>query len=219
MSVELIGGVDVAGVSKDMNCVNPTVYPIDQQDCPPELRFYSDRLPGWSVPEASIEGRAVETSPCYVRPADKTCYNKFAGCMSLCKAFDEGWIGYYIDNVQGDPNVVNPYVTPLSSGPKLRWSRQFTHGNETKCGVGACRDYLAYGAYRQGAYAEGGHTMKDLVCCSGTFSCSPYQPNNGPGCSFASACPTLGAGDPGSKFHATMKGKDLSYPQEDQELR
>jgi hypothetical protein len=29
--------------------------------------------------------------------------------------------------------------------------------------------------------------MKDLVCCAGTFFCSPFQPNNSPGCSYT-AC-------------------------------
>lgn len=64
-----------------------------------------------------------------------------------------------------------------------------------------------------------GHTMKDLVCCAGTFFCSPFQPNNSPGCSYTAACPTLGAGDPDSRFHARMFGKDLAYPQVDQQVR
>lgn len=34
-----------------------------------------------------------------------------------------------------------------------------------------------------------------------------------------SACPTLGAGDPQSRFHARMYGKDLAYPQVDQQVR
>lgn len=61
--------------------------------------------------------------------------------------------------------------------------------------------------------------MKDLVCCAGTFFCSPFQPNNSPGCSYTAACPTLGAGDPDSRFHARMYGKDLTYPQVDQQVR
>ncbi|EWM21297.1 hypothetical protein Naga_100997g1 [Nannochloropsis gaditana] len=63
--------------------------------------------------------------------------------------------------------------------------------------------------------------MSDLVCCAGTFSWSPYQPNNGPGGSYAMACPTLGAGDPKSPFHAERGGRepDVDYPQKDQQVR
>jgi hypothetical protein len=57
----------------------------------------------------------------------------------------------------------------------------------------------AWGAYRQDAYAGAGRTMKSLVCCDGGMVCSPYQPNDSPGCSYHTACPTLGAGDPESK--------------------
>jgi len=35
----------------------------------------------------------------------------------------------------------------------------------------------------------------------------------------SSACPTLGAGDPASRFHSRMYGKDISYPQVDQQVR
>ena len=74
---------------------------------------------------------------------------------------------------------------------------------------------LAYGGYRRDVYATQGHKMTDLVCCAGTFSWSPYQPNNSPAGSYAMACPTLGAGDPASPFHSSKggKGADLEYPQ------
>jgi hypothetical protein len=74
---------------------------------------------------------------------------------------------------------------------------------------------LAFGGYRRDVYARQGHKMSDLVCCAGTFSWSPYQPNNGLGGSYAMACPTLGAGDPKSPFHAARGGRqpDLDYPQ------
>lgn len=82
-----------------------------------------------------------------------------------------------------------------------------------------CRYSPAWGAYRKDAYSKSSQTMKNLVCCDGQFACSPYQPNQGAGCSYQSACPTLGAGDPDSKFHRSMAGKDLAYPQENQDIR
>ena len=74
---------------------------------------------------------------------------------------------------------------------------------------------LAYGGYRRDVYATQGHKMTDLVCCAGSFSWSPYQPNNSPAGSYAMACPTLGAGDPASPYHSSKGGKaaDLEYPQ------
>jgi hypothetical protein len=75
--------------------------------------------------------------------------------MSLCKAFTEGWIGHYIDTVRGAQDRVDPLVTPLSppssfpassptarEAPKLRWSAQFLHQDQTKCGPDACRGPL-----------------------------------------------------------------------------
>lgn len=234
LGVELVGGHDVPQVSKAMNCINPIIRSMGPEDCPFELRSYSDRLPGWSVPRASITGTSIPTSPCYSTPLDPTCERQFSGCMSLCKAFTEGWLGYYIDTVQGPRDRVDPLITPLSSPSsfppssptyreprQVRWSSQFLHGNQTKCGVDACRDNLAYGGYRRGVYAAQGHKMTDLVCCAGSFSWSPYQPNNSPAGSYSMACPTLGAGDPSSPYHSSKGGKspDLEYPQKDQEVR
>jgi hypothetical protein len=43
------------------------------EDCPFELRTYRDRLPGWSVPLASVDGKNIVTSPCYSTPLDPAC--------------------------------------------------------------------------------------------------------------------------------------------------
>lgn len=40
--------------------------------------------------------------------------------------------GYYIDNVEGDRNLVDPMVT-RPTGEKIRWSQQFLQG-KTSCG-------------------------------------------------------------------------------------
>jgi hypothetical protein len=46
-------------------------------------------------------GKNMVTSPCYTTPLDPQCVKKVIGCRSLCKAVDQGWIGYFIDNVEG----------------------------------------------------------------------------------------------------------------------
>jgi hypothetical protein len=47
-----------------------------------------------------------------------------AGCRSICKALDQGWVGFYIDYVEGNRDVVDPMLT-LPGGKKIRWSQQF----------------------------------------------------------------------------------------------
>lgn len=89
MSVKLIGGAAVPNTPARMSCINPIVNAMTVDDCPFELRRYSDQLPGWDVPLASVEGKNVETSPCFRRPLDEACRKKFQGCNSICKAWDE----------------------------------------------------------------------------------------------------------------------------------
>ncbi len=89
MAVELIGGAAVPNTPASMTCINPVVHPMTVDDCPFELRRYSDQMPGWDVPLASVEGRNVEVSPCFRRPLDAACRQKFQGCNSICKAWDE----------------------------------------------------------------------------------------------------------------------------------
>ena len=47
------------------------------------------------MPVTSIAGKTVETSPCFATPLDPKCRKMIAGCRSICKALDQGWVGYY----------------------------------------------------------------------------------------------------------------------------
>jgi hypothetical protein len=157
---------------------------------------------------------------------DATCRASIIGCRSLCKALDQGWIGFYINNVtkaeiyQSDKvknALVDPILTRPGTGEKVKWSQQFLQG-KAACDSNLCRDVPAWGAYRGGVYAGNGN-MKALVCCDTGFRCSPYQPNNVPGgCPYAAACPTLGSADPASVFHGKHVN-DNTYPQFDEEIR
>lgn len=118
-----MGGKKVANVQPDMNCVNSIIKEFTVDSCPFELRVYSDQVPGSSTPTLSIDGVDTETSPCFTTPLDLSCRKAYAGCRSICKALDEGWIGHYIDTVKGNQNVVDPFVT-LLDGTRLRWSEQ-----------------------------------------------------------------------------------------------
>lgn len=89
MAVKLAGGTDVPNTPARMSCINPVVHAMTVDDCPFELRRYSDLLPGWDVPLASVEGKNVETSPCFLRPLEEECRRKWNGCNSICKAWDE----------------------------------------------------------------------------------------------------------------------------------
>lgn len=114
------------------------------------------------LPVEGWNGKNVETSPCFKTPLKAECRSSVIGCRSLCKALDQGWIGacrlctrgppilnhrsihaksqhddmyrtgYYIDNVEGDRNLVDPMVT-RPTGQKIRWSQQFLQG-QTSCG-------------------------------------------------------------------------------------
>lgn len=53
------------------------------------------------VPTTSIAGHTVETSPCFTDPTNATCAGMVVSCRAICKALDQGWIAYYIDNVKG----------------------------------------------------------------------------------------------------------------------
>ncbi len=110
-------------------------------------------MEGWN-------GKNVETSPCFKTPLTAACRQSVIGCRSLCKSLDQGWIGtwvdgrmvhrnqqtpldprrqcyptlgFYIDNVQGDKNLVDPIVT-RPTGQKLRWSQQFLQSRPS-CGT------------------------------------------------------------------------------------
>ena len=114
------------------------------------------------LPVEGWNGKNVETSPCFKTPLKAECRQSVIGCRSLCKALDQGWIGasclsifqtsapsskpdhdpcidaiynstgYYIDNVEGDRNLVDPMMT-RPTGEKIRWSQQFLQGR-TSCG-------------------------------------------------------------------------------------
>lgn len=168
-------------------------------------------IEGWA-------GKNQETSPCFKTPLNATCRSSVIGCRSLCKALDQGWIGYYINNVEGNRDLVDPLLV-RPNGQKVRWSAQFLAQGQTKCDTNLCRDVPAWGAYRGSAYAGNGN-MKSLVCCDTGFRCSPYQPNNVPGgCPYNQACPTLGSSDPMSSFHGHRDIDDSTYPQYDEQIR
>jgi hypothetical protein len=82
------------------------------------------QIPGTTVPVQSVAGKTVETSPCFKTPLAQECQAKVTGCRSICKALDQGWIGFYIDTVQGDKSAVDPTIS-LPSGTTMRWSQQF----------------------------------------------------------------------------------------------
>ena len=242
LSIEVMGGADVKYVDKAYSCKSPEIAPFDFTFCPFELRVYSDMIAGANLPVESIAGKSVETSPCFTSPMKEGCPEKVIGCRSVCKALDQGWIGYYIDHVKGDLDIVDPIVS-LPSGDKIRWSEQFySQGSNTenintnngdlsvdlnqdeKCGADGCKGNKAWGGYRHGVYSDAssggsGNTMKNLVCCDGGFSCSPYQMNINPGCDIHRACPTLGAADPNSKYHKSHFLTDTKWPQMDQDMR
>lgn len=91
----------------------------------------------------------MPSSHTFPSPTLHQCRAKFAGCNSICKAFDEGWIGFYIDNAVAHPlrrDKLDPYVT-LFDGTRIRWSEQFLQGKK-KCGPDACRLQPAFGGYR-----------------------------------------------------------------------
>lgn len=88
------------------------------------------------LPVEGWNGVNTETSPCFKTPLKEECLKSVVGCRSLCKAFDQGWIAFYIDNVQGDRDLVDPMVTrptARGTGQRLRWSQQFLQGR-TSCG-------------------------------------------------------------------------------------
>lgn len=215
LSVSVHGGQAVKQIEKQFSCTSPSIQPFPFDKCPYELRVYKDLYLGANMPIQSIDGKNIVTSPCFPNPTDAECLQSVIGCRSLCKAVDQGWIGYYIDNVKGPPSITNPIVT-LPSKTSVQWSRQFTH-TQKNCGSTFCKNNPAWGGYRHEAYAS--NTIKNLVCCDGGFSCSPYQPNQNPGCSIENACPTLGAGDPHSRFHSILFQNDTHWPQYNQSIR
>ncbi|KAM3574150.1 hypothetical protein VYU27_003869 [Nannochloropsis oceanica] len=227
------GGFNVGQVQGAFSCQAPVANTFDFDACPYELRVYSDSIPGTNLPVEGLAGKNQVTSPCFQTPLNATCRAAVIGCRSLCKALDQGWLGYYINNVEGPRDLVDPLLT-RPTGETIRWSAQFipqpppggssssssSRSSTRKCDpTMLCRDVPAWGAYRGAAYAGNGN-MKSLVCCDSGFRCSPYQPNNVPGgCPYAQACPTLGSSDPASSFHHKKGVSDATYPQYDEEMR
>ena len=107
ISVSVHGGQAVKQIEKQFSCTSPSIQPFQFDRCPYELRVYDDLYRGANMPIQSIDGKNIVTSPCFSNPTDAECIRKVIGCRSLCKAVDQGWIGYYIDNVQGPPSITN----------------------------------------------------------------------------------------------------------------
>lgn len=69
------------------------------------------------------------SAPTHPPPTPAPCLASSAGSKSV----DQGWIGYYIDNVEGDRRLVDPMVDRPGSQGRIQWSQQFLQG-KTKCG-------------------------------------------------------------------------------------
>jgi len=221
-SVMPIGGEKMSDSS--YSCGKSTVRAFDFHNCPYESRVYADAIPGSNTPITSLNGRNVPSSPCFSRPLDEDCQNLVVGCRSICKSLDQGWIGYYIDEVlsKNSGNELDP-ILDLPSGNTMRWSQQFLQGKST-CGENGCQESPAFGGFRGSLYYEydNRNTMKNLVCCDGSLGCSPYQRNDAGGsCRLPNACPTLGAIDEESEWHneEQIENDKSRFPQWWQEMR
>jgi hypothetical protein len=225
-SVVPIGGEKMSDQS--YSCGKTSVRSFDFHNCPYESRLYADAIPGSNTPVTSSNGVNVPSSACFSNPLDEDCQNLVIGCRSICKSLDQGWIGYYIDEVisrhssEDDVSKLDPMIN-LPSGTTMRWSKQFLQG-ETNCGTDGCRNSPAFGGFRESVYYDydNSNTMKNLVCCDGNLRCSPYQRNDAGGdCRLPNACPTLGSIDKESEWHTEdqIERDKTRYPQWWQEMR
>jgi Thaumatin family len=159
ITVETFNGtpVNVAALGQ---CNTISIPEMNLDSMPPELLVYSDQL--CDTPSCSIDGKDLESSPCYLTPKDESCKNARVGVLSICKALSTGWIAHYIKQMP-----IGRY-----SGT---WRDQFTSGakNCDANGDTTCGSNLAVGTLRK----YPGHSMLDLVCADNTFGCSPYQEN------------------------------------------